>query len=343
MRAAYVSAPGTVAVGDFDMPVARAPGDLLVRMLRASVCGSDVHAVFHGFLKHEGRDKPGYPGHEGVGVVVESRSPTIAVGELVLTVPVVGGCFAEYQLLDDAHVVPLPPDVDLDRVLMAQQYGTTLFAMRLFWPPGREAGTVAILGAGSAGLFFVQLARAAGFRDIVVSDLVPSRLEIARTLGADAVVHCATESVGDVVRERTAGTGADLVIEAVGTDALRADAVQIVRRQGIVGFFGFPERYGDAPFPMFAAYRKSVRIQLASGTQGEPGLRAFRDAVDHVRLGEVRIDHCLRDVYPLERTPEALASARDHRGRGVKIVVDITTEEKVSSRKHPHGPTPQGL
>jgi hypothetical protein len=51
-------------------------------------------------------------------------------------------------------------------------------------------------------------------------------------------------------------------------DALRADAVEVVRSQGVVGFFRFPERYGPAPFPMFAAYRKSVRIQLASGTQG---------------------------------------------------------------------------
>lgn len=322
MRAASVPAPGAVVVGDFDVPTVQQPGDLLVRMLRASVCGSDVHAVFHDFLKPEGRGKPGYPGHEGVGVVVESRSPAVDVGQLVLTVPVVGGCFAEYQLIDDGHVVALPPDVDVDQVLMAQQYGTTLFAMRLFWPPGREAGTVAILGAGSAGLFFVQLARAAGFRDVIVSDLVPGRLEIARSLGADAVVQ-APESVADVVAARTDGAGADLVIEAAGYDALRADAVQMVRNQGVVGFFGFPERYGDAPFPMFAAYRKSARIQLASGTQGEPGLRAFRDAVAHIRSGTVQVDHCLRDRYPLEQVPEALAVARDHRQVGVKVVIDL--------------------
>ncbi|MCV2487791.1 zinc-binding dehydrogenase [Geodermatophilus sp. YIM 151500] len=323
MRAAFVPGPGRVEVGEFPAPVPRREGDVVVGMERASICGSDVHAVHHGFLKPEGVGRPGYPGHEGVGTVLESRSSAFAPGDRVLTVPVVGGCFAEQQLVSEHHLVPLPPDGDPARLLMAQQYGTTLFAMRLFAPAGPVA-TAAVVGAGSAGLFFLQQLRRLGAARVVVSDRSPARLAVARRLGADVTVLAPGESLVEAVHELTGGVGADLVVEAVGLDATRAEAVAAVRVQGTVGCFGFPERFGDAPFPTYAAYRKSARVLFASGAQGEPGLRAFRDAVEHVAAGRVEVDHCLGSDFPLEEVPEALEAARDL-GRGaVKIGIDIT-------------------
>lgn len=324
MRAAYVVGPGLVEVGDFGEPVAGQDGDVVVGMDRAAVCGSDVHAVFHGFHKPEGLGRPGYPGHEGVGTVLESRSGLFAPGDTVLTVPVVGGCFAEQQLVDEDHLVALPPGGDLKRLLMAQQYGTTLFAMRLFWPGG-PSPTAVIIGAGSAGLFFLQQVRRLGFGQVVVSDLSAERLAVASSLGADLTVEAPQESLVEAVSDLTGGVGADLVIEAVGHDGLRADAVDAVRAGGTVGFFGFPEQYGHAPFPMYAAYRKSVRIQLASGAQAEPGLRAFRDAVSHIMTGLVEVDYCLGHAYPLDHVPEALTAARDLGHGAVKVTVDISS------------------
>ena len=322
MRAAYVPDHNQVEVGEFDDPVATRPGQVVVRMRWASICGSDVHNVYHGFLKPAGVNKPGYPGHEGVGIVVQSRSPRFSPGDAVLTVPVLGGCFAEYQLIEDSYLVPLPPEGELQRLLMAQQYGTTLFAMRLFWPGGHP-GTVAVIGAGSAGLFFVQQARRLGFQTILVSDLNPDRLAVARLLGADVTVHAPAESLVEAVNDHTGGTGADLVIEAAGYDALRADAVDAVRAHGTVGYFGFPERLGSAPFPVYAAYRKVARIQFASATQAEPGLRAFRDAVAQIQAGIVTVDYCLDANFSLEQVPAALQLARDPGRRAVKLSIDL--------------------
>jgi L-iditol 2-dehydrogenase len=322
MRAAFVPAPGQVRVGDFPTPTARHDGDVVVRMQLASICGSDLHAVYHGFLKPEGVGRPGHPGHEGVGVVAQSRSSRFAVGDRVLTVPVLGGCFAQYQLVPEAYLVPLPAGGDPASLLMAQQYGTTLFAMRLFWPPSSgPAGTAVVMGAGSAGLFFVQQARDLGFGTIVVSDLDDDRLAVARSLGATHTVHVPAGSLGEVVADLTAGAGADLVIEAVGLDALRAEAVSLVRNQGTIGLFGFPERTGDAAFPMFAAYRRSARIQLASGTQAEPGLVAFADAVDAIHHGRIDVSHCLGSTFALDETPAAMLAALHRTGDGVKITI----------------------
>jgi L-iditol 2-dehydrogenase len=321
VRASFVLDNGQVLVGDFDPPRLRAPGHVVVEMHLASVCGSDVHSVFDGFLKPDGIGKPGYPGHEGVGVITKSTSDVFSEGDRVLTVPALGGCFAEAQLLDDAHVVRLPPDGDLRRLLMAQQYGTTLYAMRMFWtrPAGRAA---VVIGTGSAGLFFVQQLRQHGFPLVIASDLRAERLRLARRLGADVVVHAPQESLTDAVMDLTGGVGADLVIEAAGYDSTRALAVDAVRVRGTVGCFGFPEQNGDAPFPAYKAFRKSVRIQWASGTQSEPGLRAFRDAVALIHSGQVDVEHCVGTTYPLEQIHAALLAARDG-DEGVKITVDV--------------------
>lgn len=334
MRAATITAPGVVEVRDFEVPQVTARGQLLVRMLRASICGSDVHSAYHDFHNPVALGLPGYPGHEGVGEVVQSQSDSIPVGALVLTVPVgnIGGCFAEYQLITDSQVIVLPDDADIDRALMAQQYGTTLYSMRLFWPAqgntGISTGVAAVIGAGSAGLFFLQQAIALGFEKVIVSDLDADRLAVARSLGAAEVVLAPAESIVDAVMAASGGAGADLVIEAAGFDDARAQAISAVRVLGTVGYFGFPETAGLAPFPSFTAFRKIVRVQWASGTQEEPGLVAFRDAVRHIHEGSIEVDYCLGSDYTIEQVPEALVRAAEL-GRGaVKMTIDIAKRSR---------------
>jgi len=331
MRGSHVPATGTVTVKDWPDPEAREQGQLVVRMLHASICGSDLHAVFHGLLHAQGPLRPGYPGHEGVGTVVSSRSARFPEGTLVLTVPQGenGGCFAELQLLDELHVVELPAgtgpedSVQLRRLMMAQQYGTCLYAMRQFWPaetPARRAGTCVVLGAGSAGLFFVQEARRLGFAHVVVSDLEQPRLEVARSLGARPV-RVPDEDLAQVVAEVSDGRGADLVVEAVGLDVLRDQAVELAANRGVVGFFGLPERHGHTEVPLWTAFRKNLRLQCSVAAQAEPGLTSFREALRRISEGETQVDHCLGPEFPLERLPEALQVAEEHGHGHVKLTI----------------------
>ncbi|MFI7483343.1 zinc-binding dehydrogenase [Kocuria sp. M1R5S2] len=331
MRGSHVPATGTVTVTDWPDPRAREPGQLVVRMLHASICGSDLHAAFHGLLHPGGPRRPGYPGHEGVGVVVESRSRRCPEGTLVLTVPQgeMGGCFAELQLLDDLHVVELPAGTDpadsrqLRRLMMAQQYGTCLYAMRQFWPverPARRAHTCVVMGTGSAGLFFVEEALRLGFRHVVASDLDARRLDVARRLGA-VPVHVPRQELAEVVAEVSEGRGADLVVEAVGHDVLRDQAVELAAPRGIVGFFGLPERHGATEIPLWTAFRKNLRLQCSVSAQSEPGLTSFREALRRISEGEIDVDHCLGPEYPLERVAEAMRDAEERRGGHVKLTI----------------------
>ncbi|MQA96024.1 MAG: zinc-binding dehydrogenase [Streptosporangiales bacterium] len=321
MRAAFMPAAGRLEVGDFPEPVP-GEGEVVVEMHHASICGSDVHVVFDGFHTPERLGAPGYPGHEGVGVVVESRSPRFTPGTPVLTVPFgyLGGCFAEYQHIDDGHVIALPDGAGLRGLLPAQQLGTTIFAMKKF-TGGRtiEPGTAVIIGAGSAGLYFLQLVLRMGFSQVIVSDLNEGRLAIAKSLGATHTVHHPAASVTEAALDLSGGVGADLVIEAAGYDSCRADAVRMVRYAGVIGCFGFPESRDDAPYPAYEAFRKAATIEWVVGTQSEPGLASFRAAVDEIARGTIEVAHCLDCAYPLEEATAAMDLAHMQGGGHAKV------------------------
>jgi L-iditol 2-dehydrogenase len=327
MRAAFVPAgSGHVEVGDFDMP-SIGDGQVLVRMNYASICGSDLHVVYHGFFQERLLGVPGYPGHEGVGEVVESKGSDFKPGDRVLTVPLGGSgqTFADYMATEPEHLIHLP-DGDLRHLLMAQQLGTTVFAMKSFWPHASVEGqgrTAVVLGAGSAGLFFLQQVKLLGFDKIVVSDLNARRLSIAQSLGASVVVQAPEGSVSEAVADLTNGVGADLVIEAAGFDSLRTEAVEMVVNHGVVGCFGFPETRGLAPYPSQTAFRKSAAIVWCSNAQIEPGLSSFREAVRLIDKGIVDVKYCAELTMDLEEIPDAFELAERQADGEVKIAIEL--------------------
>lgn len=313
MLAARKTAPGVMEVGHYRLPKP-GEGELLVRVERAAVCGSDLHAIFEGLgaLVDSGGDpEPGRPGHEAVGTVVVSRSPDFAEGQQVLVLSF--GAFAQYMLSPASMCVALPPDQPLDQMLMAQQLGVVLYGMQRFWPGQDGAGrTATLIGAGSVGLHFLSLLRLWGFDRVVVSDVVPARVNLATALGADIAVDARSTSVVDATMRITDGTGADLVIEAVGLDATRAEAVACVRQYGRVGLFGYPESYGLAPFPFSDAFWKApVSIEVVKGAQWVPGLPAFHEALDLIASGKVDVSPFLGTEFALADIGLALALARD--------------------------------
>lgn len=329
MRAAYMPEPGKIEIGEFPVPEIGA-GEVLVRMQMASICGSDLHVLYHDFHHPDWIGRPGYPGHEGVGEVVESRSPHFRAGQRVLTVPNgdSGVCFSEYVAITDRRLVLLP-DGDARRLLLGQQLGTTVHAMAKFWTRGPVPGAgkvAAVMGAGSAGLFFLQQIIRLGFDTVIVSDLDGARLELAQALGASVLVRAGEARIGDAIADLTGGCGADLIVEAAGFDELRAEAVAAIAKNGTVGCFGFPQRHGSVPFPTETAFRKSASVLWAGGAQAEPGLRAFHEALHLITTGAIAVDYCTEVDVPLEQISDGLERAEAH-GRGaVKIGVELQTD-----------------
>ncbi|MFB0618930.1 zinc-binding dehydrogenase [Streptomyces sp. AGS-58] len=323
-EAAVLVEPGRLEVADVAFREL-SEDEVLVRNTVAAICGSDVHRVraespfFRDMRDHPYPCPAGYPGHEGVGQVVESRSARFAPGDLVLTVPnhAYMASFARYQTIAGRFLLPLTDTGSPTVHLMAQQLGTVVFALKRFWPePVPEGRTAAVVGVGSAGLLFLQMLKHRGFERVVAVDLEPGRLAVARSLGADATAHVPGQSAEEVVMELTGGAGADLVIEAAGTDGAREHAMRMVGQRGRLGFFGMPEDY-DMRIPYAHLFvRNAQLIHAVGGAQLEPGLASFRTALDLIGSGSIHVADHITHTFDIKNIADAFDLAQ-HRGDGV--------------------------
>ena len=321
MRASRLVGHGEVVCEECEV-TPPADGQVLVRMAYASICGTDLHAVFPHGRDVRGSRPPGNPGHEGVGEVVESRCGDLDTGDRVLTVPdaFAGRCFAEYQTLPGAACIKLPGDGDLTHLLMAQQLGTVLFAYRQH-PVDVVGKHVAIIGQGSAGAFWTWLLRRQGAASIAVSDLSAERLAFGKQMGADVTVDAGALDLRDAVMETTDRRGADIVIEAVGSEETFLASTRLAARDATIVWFGTPDRSTPLPVDYGAFFGKRLTAYSTFGSQQEPGLVSFRWAVDLIARGEIDVSPLLSHILPIDRIGEAFLIAYERRDGALKVSV----------------------
>ena len=304
---------------DVPMPSV-ADGEILVRTAYASVCGSDLHVVYGGAPPRPAA--AGYPGHESVGEVVESRCPGFEPGDYVLTVPfaVDGRCLAEFQALPGAACIALPSAVSLSHLLMAQQLGTVIYALRCH-PLDVVGKDAAVIGQGSAGAFFTYMLKRAGAARVLASDKSPARLAYSRKLGADLTVDASTADFRPAVMEATGGRGAGLVVEAVGSRATFPESVELAAPGGTLVWFGLPEGTDDYPISFSQFFRRGLTAYSNFGAQGEPGLESFRYAVRLITDGAIDVAPLLSHMLPIEKADEAFRIAHDRSDNALKVSI----------------------
>jgi L-iditol 2-dehydrogenase len=326
MKAARWVDAGRVVCEEVPQP-APAGGEILVRTTYTSICGSDLHSVYNG--PPPPSVPAGYPGHESVGEVVESRSPGFEPGDRVLTVPhfVDGRCMAEYQALPGSACIKLPDTVPISHLLMAQQLGTVVFALRRH-PLDLVGRDVAVIGQGSAGAFFTFMLKRAGAARVLVSDKSPARLAYGRHLGADVAVlaeggDAGTADFRAAVLGATGGRGADLVVEAVGSRETFPLSVELAADHATVLWFGLPEGTSDYPFSFCEFFRKFLTAYAISGTQGEPGLESFRYAVRLIADGAIDVAPLLSHMLPIDEVEKAYQMAYDRTDNALKVSISF--------------------
>ena len=325
MRAARLVEPGRIVCESAPL-FEPEEGQVVVRNMMAAICGSDLHQVFFdSFIPQNLPAEPGWPGHEGVGEVIESRYPGLSPGDKVLTVPGVGyqRCFADYQTLPGHWCLRLPDyDGPVEDLLMAQQFGTTIFALRR-GNMDFVGKTVAVLGQGSAGQFFSWQAKHMGAANVVVADLSPARLAQSSTFGADVAVQGDDEgkAVREAVMDVSGGRGAHIVIEAVGRRETVQTAVDIARNRGNVVFFGLPDTGEPIPFSYAKFFMKQLQMYGVVGAQAEEDLSSFHKALDWIARREIDVSQMVSHRLQLEEIDRAMLLAHERDEDALKVAL----------------------
>lgn len=322
MRAGRLIAPGTMACETVEV-VPPEDGDVVVRTAFASICGSDLHSIFLDLQPREYPMPPGYPGHEGVGEVVESRHPAFSPGDRVLTAPFarIGTCFNEYQTLPGAQCVRLPDDdTPIEHMLMAQQLGTVIWALRQR-PVDVTGATVVVIGQGSAGTFFTQLLRLRGAATIITSDLSAARRRLSESVGADVAVDPSADDLEAVVAERTDGLGAHYVVEAVGARDTLLQSTRLACEEGHLLWFGLPDTNDPVLIDFRSFFRKRLTAHSTYNAQAEPKLASFAAATAMIANGVIDAASMVSHVLPIEDIDRAMHLAHDRSEDALKVSI----------------------
>ena len=319
MRAAIAFEKGVVRCDEVEIPHPVA-GEVLVRTRAASICGSDLHMVNTGWAMHTFPAMAGHPGHEAVGEVVESLSEKFAAGDIVLTTPHIWNsrCFADYQVVDDAHVLKLELNVDIETVTLAQQLGTVVYAAKRL-PSSLEGQTCLVVGQGSAGLFWNFVLKNLGAAKIISIEPLAWRRELGLAYGVDETIDVTGDAGIEAVRDLTDGKGADLVIEAVGTTPTLSQAFHLVRNEGRVVLFGLPESEEPVPFDYSQMFKSRADVFTVLGSQDEPGLTSYAEAARLISSGEIDVKPIISHRVNIGEIDRAFEIANERVDGAVKI------------------------
>jgi threonine 3-dehydrogenase len=256
--------PGFV-IEEVDIPSV-GPNDLLVKVRRAAICGTDSH-IYAWDAWSQGRIKPPLiVGHEFCGNVVEvglnvegykvgdyvSAESHIPCGycyqchndqqHICGNLRILGvdtdGCFAEYAKIPQTVAWKNPPDMDPDVAAVQEPLGNSVYAVLAEEDVAGRA--VAVFGCGSAGMFSTAVSHAAGAYPVISVIKHEFRRPIMEELGSNLVINVTKDDIVGAVMERTGGVGVDIVMEMTGNQTAIEQGLKIVRKGGRFTAFGIP-------------------------------------------------------------------------------------------------------
>ena len=314
MKAIQIIERGKAVWVDAPMPEPK-PGHALARPVVLSLCASDIHK-----LRYAPDERYPFPtgtsGHEVIAVIEavpegEEASCPVNQGEAALVIEPPQRAMAEYFRAAYEDILPLPKGVPYEDLVQAQQLGTVIYACKRL--PDLSGKTVAIVGQGSAGIWFNVMAKRLGAAKVIAFDIQKHRLEFSSLYGADHAVHNKTRDAIEALKEVTKGELADVVIEASGETSALNLAVGLTKDYGFMLMFGVPHET-HPPFAYSDAFRKNLTLQACVYASREPGHTSTRQALEMIAKGEVNVKPLLThrfafadalDAYTLQETKDA--------------------------------------
>jgi threonine dehydrogenase-like Zn-dependent dehydrogenase len=327
MWAKQLIGPSTFGSSTVEKPTARSltSGQVLLRVLVGGICGSDL-PFFRGsqplvaLPNKQGRyaaELPGFPMHEVVGEVLESRHPELHEGARVVGWARGMNAIAEYAITDGDSVVGFDNSLDPIVAIGLQPLACVLDAVERLH--GVSGSSVAVIGQGPIGVLFSHVVKSMGASTVTAVDRV-ARHDIAAEFGVDVSVHSSSDRWARSLSDDGA-VRPSIVIEAVGHQVgTLCDAVEAVAFGGQIFYFGIPD---DAiyPFPMWSFLRKN--LSLASGVTRDPR-GALKKASTYLRTRPGLAASYVTNVFPVDDVEEAFQLAAKPAPGRLKVVLDMT-------------------
>ena len=337
MPAAVFEGEGRLSITERPIPRVVRPDDVLIEVESCGICGTDVHIL---------ETPPGHPatpgtilGHEFVGLVRETGADAagVEVGSRVAVAPNLscGACapckrgltnhcenFTTLGIFRDGGLATFAVapghachsiSSELPKEIAALAEPVSCVANGVEQARLLPGERVVIMGAGPVGLIFLGLFRAAGAGRTIVVEPSETRRQTAKRIGADVCLDPTTGPATEQVLEALGGSGADVVVDAVGNQV--AAAIAAARKGGRVLLFGMNAN-ATAEIHQFDITRNELTV---FGTY--VGVNTFPRAIEALESGVVDLSPMVTDRVALKDLPGALDALRD--GRAVKVVVDL--------------------
>lgn len=339
MRRATMTAPGVIDISEVADPPQPGPGEVLLRIRRIGVCGSDVH-VNHG--RHPFTSYPVVQGHEFSGVIEQVGSDVAGLrpGMKATATPQVtcGRCApcrrGDYHICDDLKVqgfqapgcaqdffvtraeriVPLPESFTFEQGALVEPVAVGVHAAaRVQTVRGRQ---IVVLGAGPIGNLLGQVLQAEGGH-VLVTDVSDHRLEIAQACGIVNVSNAVAEPLGEAAARAFGPSGFDLAFDCAGAQATIAAAVENLQKGGTL--------------VLVAVYGEQPRVNTGLIQDRELTLTGtlmyrhddFVRAVDLIRSERVRTGPLETAHFSLEQFADAYRFIDDSHDRSMKVFIDV--------------------
>lgn len=341
MKALVLTEYNKLEICEVSVPVPQ-PDEVLVKVMAAGICGSDVHGMDGSTGR---RIPPVIMGHEAAGII-EAAGPAVTGWKAGYRVTfdstiyrlddwysrkglynlsddrmVLGvsckefrkdGAFAEYVTVPQHILYRLPEAVSFEHAAMVEPVAVAMHALQLTTLSVND--TVVVGGAGMIALFVIQLLKLAGCGQVIAFDLDRDRLDLALRLGATHVFQAGKDDITAGVKKLTHGRGADAGFEVVGVTPVFKTLIESVRKGGQVTLVGNVSP--EINFPLQQVVTRQLKIQGSCAICGE-----YEPVLDLIARRQVEIDPLISAIAPLEEGADWFNRLYNHEKGLMKVIL----------------------
>jgi L-iditol 2-dehydrogenase len=344
MKAVVLTGIRQMELRDVPEPTIKKDDEVLLKIEKAGVCGSDVHYYETGRIGSQIVKYPFIVGHECAATVkaVGSKVSRVRVGQQVVIEPAVpchncdqcrrgrentccnlrflgtpgqgNGCLCEYIVMPEENCFPINGVITLEQGVFCEPLAIAVYSVKQAHVP--EGADVAILGAGPIGLSCLVSAKAENAKGCYVTEKIPARIRVAKSAGATWVGNPEKEDiVAAILKQRP--TGLDVVFECAGQQETIDQSVDLLKPGGKLMLIGIP-RVERISFAIDKIRRKEITIINVRRQN-----KCTQAAIDLIASGRVSVDFMITHRFKLEQTLDAFDMVAEYRDSVVKALIEF--------------------